>query len=247
MTLKNEIIGKKILIAGASGDIAQPVINDLIKQSNIMGLTGFNSVERLQKYKSGNVKIYKSDLSNPQNGIDLVNDFASWADGIDILIVLTGDISRSCLFNQISIDEWNSDLSTNVTTPYFMAITAINHMADGGKIVFIGTASAEHGGGIKTFAYGVSKLALEGVTKGLAKFCGEKNILINCVAPGYIKTRMHDKAGKTESDKEKRILTIPLKRAGDVTDISNMILYLISDRNNFITGQVITIDGGDWI
>ena len=247
MTLKNEIIGKKILSAGASGDIAHPVIDNLITQSNRIGLTGYNSVERLEKYKSSNVKIYKCDLSIPQNGIDLVNDFVSWADGIDILIVLTGDISKSCLFNQMSIEDWNSDLSTNVTTPYFMAITAINHMCDGGKIVFIGTASAEHGGGIKTFAYGVSKLALEGVTKGLAKFCGEKNILINCIAPGYINTRIHDKAGKTQSDKEKRILTIPLKRAGEVTDISNMILYLISDQNKFITGQVIKIDGGDFI
>lgn len=243
----NDIFGKKILIAGASSDMAQPLIADLLNKSNLLGLVGYNTFDRLKKYECKEVKLFKSDLSVPQNGIDLVNAYNDWANGIDVLIVLTGSISVPCPYSEISVENWEKTLSTNLNTPYFMAITAISHMTNGGKIIFIGTASAEHGGGSKTFAYGVSKLALEGVTKGLAKFCGEKNILINCIAPGYINTRMQDKSGKTPSDKEKRLLTIPLKRAGEVTDISNMILYLISDQNKFITGQVIKIDGGDFI
>ena len=132
MTLKNEIIGKKILIAGASGDIAQPVIENLITQSNRIGLTGYNSVERLEKYKSSNVKIYKCDLSIPQNGIDLVNDCpAKWTcmvSNVQVIMQYSGH-SLTITYNLGHVDDgWSGVFYCYAATTDAEAVAACKTM-----------------------------------------------------------------------------------------------------------------------
>ena len=191
--------------------------------------------------------IFSSDLSIPSNGISLVENFAEWAGGIDILIQLTGNVSNPGSFESLNIADWNSDLNVNLTTPFFMAQTALKYMNPYSKIILTSTASGQHGGGKNTFAYGISKFGIQGVVHGLAKYSGDKKVLINCIAPGFINTRMHSKAGKSPSDIAKRAETVPLKCAGEVSDVTSLILYLVSDQNRYINGQTIVIDGGDFL
>lgn len=245
ITFKN----KKILIAGAGSDFAQPLIPEFINDTNKVGLAVFTSADRLANYKNkANVKIFASDLSIPNNGILLVENFVEWAGGIDIFIQLTGNVSNPCSFESLNIDDWNNDLDVNLTTPFFMAQTALKYMKPYSKIILTGSASAgQHGGGLKTFAYGVGKCGIGRVVRGIAKYSGDKKILINCIAPGFINTRMHSKDGKSPSDIAKRVETVPLKCAGEVSDVTSLILYLVSDQNRYINGQTIIIDGGDFL
>ena len=110
------------------------------------------------------------------------------------------------------------------------------------------TASATHGGGTTSLAYGIAKAGVECMVKGLARDCAKHNILVNAIAPGFIMTKFHTERMKRSSEQLKeRIELIPLKRAGTVREIAGVILFLLSEDASYITGQVITVSGGDWL
>ena len=86
------------------------------------------------------------------------------------------------------------------------------------------------------------------MTKGLARFGAKKKIIVNAVAPGYINTKFHTKTmGRTKNELKKRAKLSKLNRPGTPEEVANLINFLLSDQNNYITGEVIPIDGGDWI
>ena len=116
----------------------------------------------------------------------------------------------------------------------------------GGKIVLTSTSSASHGGGVDTFGYGISKFSIEYLTKLLAKEGGNHKILCNAIAPGFINTKIHLKS-KTPSQIKKRASLNKLKMAGNPKNIVPIIKMLISEENSFMTGEIIKIDGGDWL
>ena len=110
------------------------------------------------------------------------------------------------------------------------------------------TASAAHGGGQDTLAYGVAKAGIECLIKGLAKGGAAHNILVNALAPGFIDTRFHKyNLGRSKELMNQRARLVPLKRAGRPEDVAHMAEFLLSEGGNFITGEVITISGGDWL
>ena len=102
--------------------------------------------------------------------------------------------------------------------------------------------AAKYGGSSYSMHYGCSKLAIEGVTKTLAKEGAEYNVFVNTVRAGVIDTEFHKKFPK---DMKKRIEIIPLKKMGSPHDIADMVYYLGSDKNNYITNETITIAGGE--
>ena len=131
----------------------------------------------------------------------------------------------------------------------FVCYLAIKHMKKGGgKIILISTASAKYGGGKTSLAYGVAKAGIECLTKGLAREGAPYDILVNCICPGFINTQFHTKRMKrTPEELERRAKLVPLKRAGEPIDIAGMILYLLSESGSYITGETISISGGDWL
>lgn len=241
------IKNKKILIIGASSDIGLSLIPYVNDESNLIGLHGFSTAERLYKFSSKNIRVFKQDLSNLQNGISLVEDFIGWAEGIDIFVQLSGIISNPVSWEDISYEDWNHDIAINLSIPFFMAREVIKKMPEGGRVLFTSTASAAHGGGANSIAYGSAKAGIEFITKALAKHCGKKGVYVNCICPGFIDTRIHSKAGKTQSDINDRINSIPLKKPGNTRDVAELIAFLVSEANGYVTGQCITIDGGDFI
>ena len=119
---------------------------------------------------------------------------------------------------------------------------------DGGRIVFVSTASAKHGGGRNSLSYGMAKAALECAVKRFAKDLGPYGILVNAIAPGYMDTSLQIKAkGIPANENRERIATIPVGRPGTKTEFASLVEYLLSDDASFITGQIITLDGGDFI
>jgi len=238
-----------ILIIGASGGIGTEVIKKVLdlQSFNHIGLHYFSNVIEIDNTGKQNVNYFKEDLFLSTN---VVKDYLDWAKSITHLVILSGGIIGNSHWKDIEESEWEKDLRLNLTAPFFLCREAIENMKEngGGKIVVVSTESASHGGGTYSLGYGAAKSGLDCVVKRLAKDCAEYNININCVKPGFIMTEAH-KRWKDSSEEEiiKRIDMIPMKRAGKPEEVADLIMYLLSDKADFITGSFFSISGGDWL
>jgi len=207
---------------------------------------------QVQNGRIGNskVKLYAADLSTQKNCHALVDAFVEWAGGIDVLIQLSGNISRPISWEALSQEDWLADLNVNLSGPFFLSQRAMFYMmkAGRGRILLTSTASAKHGGGKNSMAYGVAKAGIECLVKGLAREGAPHGILVNAIAPGFIATQFHSKRmGRDRGALEQRAALVPLKRAGRPGDVAGLILYLLSSGGSFITGECISVSGGDWL
>lgn len=247
----------RILITGASGDIGISLLRLLANYGVTIGMHCYSNQERLNNpiksglFKNSKTKVFQADLSNSEECTSLVDSFIAWAGGIDSLVLLSGGIKRPVSWEELTYDDWIYDINVNLTSTFFAARRAMQWMKtheNGGRIITVSTASAKHGGGGKSMAYGVARAGIECLTKGLAREGAPYNILVNCVAPGFIDTQFQTaKAGKTREEYEKRIELVPLKRAGRPEEVASIILYLVSEWSSFITGECIAVSGGDWL
>ena len=241
---------KKILIVGASSDLAVSLNETLYNSGNTVGFHYNTNDKPLSKYDEGEkVKKFQKDINSSLVCFQLVDDFVKWAGGIDCLIQLSGGIKKPANWEELTEKEWSYDLSVNMTMPFFLAQRAILHMKNsGGRIVMTSTVSAAHGGGSTSLAYGVAKAGVECIIKGLARDCAKYNILVNAIAPGFFLTKFHtEKMERTKEQLQERIKLIPLKRAGTTEELAGTVMYLLSEGASYITGQVIAVSGGDWL
>lgn len=247
---------RRVLIAGASSDIGLALLRRLLGAGWRIGAHCRRGQERvaqaIAEVSGGDsvTRILVGDLQLQDDCHRLVDDFASWAGGIDALVQLTGDVAAPCPWEDVAESDWLADIAVNLNAPFFLAQQAFAHMrrSEGGRIVLMSTASASHGGGQDTLAYGVAKAGVECLTKGLARAGGPHNILVNALAPGLIDTRFHrDRLGRDEDAVRRRAQLVPLGRAGQPDDVARMAEYLLSAGGDFITGQILAISGGDWL
>jgi NAD(P)-dependent dehydrogenase (short-subunit alcohol dehydrogenase family) len=241
---------KKILIVGASSDLAVSLNEMLYNSDNIAGFHYNTNDKPLSKYDEGEkVKKFQKDINSSETCSQLVDDFVRWAGGIDCLIQLSGDIKNPVCWEDLTEEEWSYDLSVNMIMPFFLAQRAILHMKkSGGRIVMTSTASAVHGGGPTSLAYGAAKAGVECIIKGLARDCAKYNILVNAIAPGVFLTKFHtEKMKRNQKQLQERIKLVPLKRAGTTEELAGTVMYLLSEGASYVTGQVIAISGGDWL
>ena len=245
---------KKILILGASSDIGLALLNRLDLSSYIIGAHCYKGKRRINNFignnnKNKNFKILQKNLENKNACHLLVDKFIKWSGGIDILIQLNGNISSVTSWEKLKETDWKKDIAINLGAPFFVAQKVFKHMKKkGGKVIFMSTASANHGGGKTTMSYGIAKAGVEAFTKGMARDGAKYNILVNAIAPGLINTRFHtQRMNRSRLEIKKRARLSKLKRAGQPSEIAAMIHSLISNDINYITGEVISISGGDWI
>ena len=242
--------GKKILIIGASSDLSADLNSMLWKAGATLGLHYNKNKEPLSRYpETDKIKKFQKDIKSALACYELVDEYVNWAGGIDCLVQLLGDIKRPIPWEDMTEDEWQYDLSVNLVMPFFLAQRVIRYMkSSGGRIILTSTASAAHGGGTNSLAYGVAKAGIECMVKGLARDSAKYNILVNAIAPGFIATKFHtEKMQRTKEQLEERAKLIPLKRAGTTEEIAGTIIFLLSEYATYITGQVIPVSGGDWL
>jgi len=241
---------KRILVVGASSDIAV-ALNDVLHRSEaILGFHYNANKIALSKYAEGcKVKKFQKNLNSSKACYDLIDSFVRWTGGIDYLIQLSGDIRRPVHWEKSTEEDWHYDLSINLIAPFFLAQRAALYMKkNGGRIILMSTASVSHGGGPTSVAYGAAKAGIEFIVKRLAKDCAEHNILCNAVAPGFFITKFHTKKMKKQKAQlRQRIKMIPLGRAGTVEEFAGLVTFLLSEPASYITGQVIALSGGDWL
>lgn len=241
---------KTVLLTGATGSIGRAIIKVLNSSSYRIAAQynkNNNCVEELsQTYK--NIKFYQANLLEFSQCEMLVNSVINDFSKIDILINNVGAIYGAENFINIMENNFDMTIDINFKSHFFITQFVYKNMLENkivGKIINISSISAKYGGGENTLHYGCAKAALECFTKGLAKDASKYNILVNCVQLGFIESDFHLRLARTENDIKKRIEKIPLKRAGKPEEAADLIKFLCSDKANYITGQTLTVSGGD--
>ena len=167
------------------------------------------------------------------------------AGGFDILVNNAG-ITKDRLSFRMSLEDFQTVLDINLTASFIIAGAVSREMIRrrSGSIINISSVVGIHGNAGQV-NYASSKAGLIGLTKSLARECAGRNVRVNAVAPGYIASDMT--ASMPEEAREMMLAQIPLKRQGQPEDVANAVLFLASDASSYITGQVITVDGGMFI
>ena len=238
MDLKN----KKVLITGATGGIG----NSLVKKFDDLGskilATGTNQ-EKLdnlkKKFPSIFVERFKLDEHDKiEKFIELINDKL---DGFDILVNNAG-ITIDNLSIRLPEEHWKKVIDVNLTSTFLMCKFAIKKMLKKkyGKIINI-TSIVGHTGNLGQSNYSASKAGIVAFSKSLAIEYAKKNINVNCVSPGFIKTEMTDKIN--EEFKKTLLGKIPSGELGTGEDVSNCVAFLASDMAKYINGETIHVNG----
>jgi 3-oxoacyl-[acyl-carrier protein] reductase len=239
MNLKN----KKVIITGATGGIGYSLVKIFTKLGSKVLATGTNE-EKLKKLKNefDSIEIDKFKLDEHQNIESFIDNACQKLDGIDILINNAG-ITLDNLSIRLTEENWKKVLDINLTATFLMCKFSIKKMLKKktGKIINI-TSIVGHTGNIGQANYAASKAGIVAFSKSLAIEYAKKNININCVSPGFIKTDMTNKID--DEFKKKLISKIPSGDLGTGDDVSNCVAFLASDMADYINGETIHVNGG---
>ncbi len=235
---------KNIIVTGASGGIGNSIVKKL-NESGANILASGTRIEKLEELKKNfeNIKILKFDISESHKIEEFIENATIELGGSLDGIVNNAGITQDNLAIRMSLDEWQKVININLTSTFLMSKFAIKKMLKNksGKIVNI-TSVVGHTGNLGQANYTASKAGIVAMSKSLAIEYAKKNININCISPGFIKTAMTDKI----DDKFKEVIVskIPSARLGEPDDIANAVLFLSSDQSDYINGETIHVNGG---
>ena len=228
---------KKLLVTGGTGSIG----SSICRYFNNMGCKEIHSTTtNLSKITDDQdfIKFKELNLNNIENtNLDEIFD-------IDIdFLVLNAGLNKDNIFLRMSSEDWNSVVNVNLNSSFHLLKHFVKKMVKKrfGRVVFISSVVAFTGNPGQV-NYTASKAALSGLTKSLALELSSRNITVNSVAPGFIKSNMTD---KLNNDQKNAILErIPMKRLGDSSEIAKAVGFLCSENADYITGQTLHVNGG---
>jgi len=240
----NDLKNKNIIVTGASGGIGNSIIKKLYEAgANI--LASGTKIEKLENLKQQfeKIKIINFDISQTKKIEEFIDNATNELGGNLDCIINNAGITQDNLAIRMSLDEWQKVININLTSTFLMSKFAIKKMLKNksGKIVNI-TSVVGHTGNLGQSNYTASKAGIIAMSKSLAIEYAKKNININCISPGFIKTAMTDKID--EKFKEIIISKIPSARLGEADDIANAVLFLSSNQSSYINGETLHVNGG---
>lgn len=240
--------GKKALVTGSSRGIGKAIAQEFIKEgASVWGICTKPSeskeeLENLAKENHVSFTELYANASDSESWTCVIKSALEQSGGFDILVNNAG-ITKDTLSFRMKKEDWDSVLNVNLTSAFLACQIISSDMIRKrkGSIINMSSIVGIHGQGGQT-NYSASKAGLIGLTKSLAKETGSRGVRVNAIAPGFIQTDMT----KVLPDELKNSMLeeIPLKRAGVTKDIANAALFLASDLSEYITGQVLGVDGG---
>ena len=245
----NNIKNKNALITGASKGIGRAISIELAKQGVNVAINYNKSKKEAEKISNElinkyNVKsiILKGDVSNKDDCNLIVQKSISYFGTLDILVNNAGIIDDNLLI-RMSDEAWDKVLRTNLDSIFYCSKPAIKSMLKKkwGRILNIGSVVGIRGN-IGQANYASSKAGMMGFTKSLAKEVATRNITVNTITPGYINTETVDVLKQEQKDNIMK--WIPQGHFGEVEDIAYLASFLCSEKAKYITGQIISVDGG---
>ena len=240
--------GKTALITGASRGIGKKIAETLAKEGANIVITATNIekastvADELKSQYNIETMALKHNVKLGESCKEIVDKTVEKFKSIDILVNNAG-IARDMLVIQMDDNAWNEVIGTNLSGAFYTSREAAKYMlkARSGKIINISSVIGKMGNAGQT-NYAAAKAGIIGITKSMAKEFASRKICVNAIAPGFIQT---DMTGVLPEDTVKNIMNItPLKRFGNAEDVANLVAFLSSDLSDYITGEVIAVDGG---
>ena len=240
--------GKTALVTGGSRGIGKSIVNALAGEgANVAFVYRSNSEaaeQLLAELKSKNCEAmaFCADVKNQDEADDIVQKVCDKWDKLDIMVNNAG-IIRDNLLAMMDGDQWRDVVETNLNSVYNFCHAVVRPMMSAryGRIINLSSVAANVGNPGQS-NYAASKGGIEGFTRCLATELARRGITVNAVAPGFIETDMTAAVRSAAGDQIKK--RIPARRIGQPEDISNAVLFLASDEASYITGQILTVDGG---
>ena len=240
----NDLKNKNIIVTGATGGIGNAIVEKLHENGANILATG-TKVEKLGKLKKkfNQIKILQFDISQLDKIENFIEEGSKELKGNLDCVINNAGITQDNLAIRMNLDEWKKVIDINLSSTFLICKFAIKKMLKNkkGKIINI-TSVVGHTGNLGQSNYTASKAAVVAMSKSLALEYAKKNININCISPGFIKTAMTDKI--EEKFKELIISKIPLARLGDPEDIANAVIFLASNHSDYINGETLHVNGG---
>lgn len=234
---------KEILITGSSRGIGKATAKLLAKQGYKIILHCNKNIDKaksVQEEIGENSRILQFDISNREQTTKILTDDIA-ENGVYFGLVLNAGITKDNVFPAMEDDEWDSVINTNLNGFYNVVKPLILPMIQSrqkGRIVTLSSVSGLSGNRGQV-NYSASKAGIIGATKALSLEVAKRGITVNCVAPGVIESDMTE-----DLQKDKVLDMIPMKRFGTAEEVANVIGFLISEKASYITGQVISVNGG---
>ncbi len=240
----NDLKNKNIIVTGATGGIGNSIIKKLHENGANILATG-TKIEKLEEIKKNfsNIRILKFDISKSDKIETFIEDASRELSGSFDCIINNAGVTQDNLAIRMSLDEWKKVIDINLTSTFLICKFAIKKMIKNkkGKIINI-TSVVGHTGNLGQSNYTASKAGIVAMSKSLAIEYAKKNININCISPGFIRTAMTDKID--EKFKDLIISKIPSARLGEPDDIANAVLFLASSHSDYINGETLHVNGG---
>ena len=240
----NDLKENNIIVTGATGGIGNSIIKKLYDAGANILATGTKNVKLEElKRKFQNIQILKFDISQIDNLENFIEDATKQLGGKLDCVVNNAGITQDNLAIRMSIEEWQKVIDVNLTSTFLISKFAIKKMLKNkkGKIINI-TSVVGHTGNLGQTNYTASKAGIVAMSKSLAIEYAKKNININCISPGFIKTAMTNKID--EKFKEVIISKIPSARLGEPEDVANAVIFLASPQSDYINGETLHVNGG---
>lgn len=248
----SSLAGKRILITGASTGIGAAVAQALSECGAAVAVHYANSRQAAQsiieqmRARGATAVALRADLRVPGAGHDLVQAAAKDLGGLDILINNAGHPNQRYRFEDVTPATYHELMQLNLHSAVECMKAALPHMRQAGRGCIINTTSVglQTGGGAGLVCYVGAKGALAAISRSLAKEVAALGIRVNCVAPGYIATAIHEHIS-ADADRDAYLAAIPLGRAGMPTDCVGSYLFLCCDTlSGYMTGQTLSVNGG---
>lgn len=239
-------MNKVVIVTGGSRGIGENIVRELAKCGYNVVLNYNKSEEKANIIKQElaekgiNIETFKADIRNREEVKNLIQFTIEKYGRIDVLINNAG-ISQTKLFTDITDEDWNNMIQTNLTSAFYTTQEAIQYMINQkeGCVINISSIWGITGASCEVH-YSVAKAGLDGMTKALAKELGPSNIRVNSIAPGIINTDMNKNLSQEDLNNIKE--EIPLEKIGEPSSITSCIKWLIED--DYTTGQIVSINGG---
>jgi len=248
--LYSDLRNKIILVTGGGSGLGFAIASAFVANSSQVVIVGRNAARLKEAGKLLGKKAHCLifDVTEIDRIPELVEKIKGTVGDVDVLVNNAGINMKKDVLH-VTNKDFQEIVQTNQTAVFALTREILRSMAarHSGSVIMIGSMAARYGIP-KVIGYTASKSAVEGMTRALAVECAPFGIRVNCIAPGFIKTRMSSDALESDPERKHRVLArTPMGRLGEPADIAHAALFLASEQSKFVTGVVLPVDGGNSI